>query len=113
VTNGFSDIFNEQGAVLAALGAMGGVVRALTLKTTWREGLRVIVVGTIMAFGVGMLGPFLLRPWIGELPDGLTSAFGIVAASAFIIGLMGITIIENWLVRSQPQKPEGDGTDGE
>ena len=108
MSNGFSDIFNEQGAVLAALGAMGGMVRALTLKTTWREGLRVVAIGSILSFGVGILGPHVLRPWIGELPDGLTSAFGIVAASAFIIGLMGITIIENWLVA----RPKGDQSDG-
>ena len=106
--SGFSDIFNEQGAVLAVLGAMGGMVRALALRTTWREGLRVTIVGGFLAFGVGMLAPLLLRPWIGEIPDGLSSTFGVVSASAFIVGLLGITLIEAWIGRRQWPGTEGD-----
>ncbi len=105
--SGFNDIFNEQGAVLAVLGAMGGMVRALALRTTWREGLRVTIIGSLLAFGVGVLSPVILRPWIGEIPDGLNATFGVISASAFIIGLLGITLMETWLGRFE--KPvQGD-----
>ncbi|GAA5073434.1 hypothetical protein N0B44_15540 [Roseibacterium beibuensis] len=91
------EIFNEQSAILAGLGALGGAVRAATLKTTWKEGLRVTFIGSATAFGVGALGPFLLRPYIGELPDGATAAFGVLSASAFLIGLIAVTAIERWV----------------
>ena len=65
----FWEIFNERGALLAFFGALGGAVRSATLKTTWREGIRVVFIGSGTSFGVGVLAPVLLRPWIGELPD--------------------------------------------
>ena len=110
--SGFNDIFNEQGAVLAVLGAMGGMVRALALRTTWREGLRVTFIGSLLAFGVGVLSPVILRPWIGDIPDGLNSTFGVISASAFIVGLLGITLIETWIGRYERQE-KGDGDDGQ
>lgn len=92
----WNDVFNERGLVLAFLGALGGAVRAVALKTTWREGLRVIVVGSALAFGVGVLGPSLMKPWFGDFsPE--TGATGLLTASAFLIGLMGVTLIERWI----------------
>jgi drug/metabolite transporter (DMT)-like permease len=92
----WNEVFNERGFVLAVLGALGGAVRAVALKTTWREGLRVVVVGSVLAFGVGVLGPSLLKPWFGEFtPE--AGATGLLTASAFLIGLMGVTLIERWI----------------
>lgn len=89
-----NDIFNERGLVLGILGALGGAVRSAALKTTWREGLRVVFIGGILAFGVGALAPYLLRSWIGDLPEELSKTLGIIGAAAFLTGLMGVTIIE-------------------
>lgn len=87
-------IFNERGFLLAFFGALGGAVRSAALKTTWREGLRVMFIGGATAFGVGVLAPYVLRPWIGDLPEGMAGALGTLCAAAFLIGLMAVTLIE-------------------
>ena len=62
-TNLLFEVFNQRGAVLTFFGMLGGSVRAAVLKTTWREGLRVIFVGGAVAFGVGVLAPVIMKPW--------------------------------------------------
>jgi len=90
----YLSIFNERGALLAFFGALGGAVRSAVLRTTWREGLRVVFIGSASAFGFGVLAPHLLRPWIGDLPEGMASALGTLCAAAFMIGLVAVTLIE-------------------
>ena len=87
-------IFNERGVLLTFFGALGGAVRWAALKTTWREGLRVVFIGSATAFGVGVLAPHLLRPWIGELPEGMAGALGTLCAASFLVGLIAVTWIE-------------------
>lgn len=106
--NLFSEIFNERGALLAIFGAMGGAVRSAALKTTWREGVRVIFIGSATSFGVGVLAPYLLKPWIGDLPDGMAGALGTLCAAAFLVGLLAVTIIERFLDQSEgASQPDG------
>lgn len=93
----FGQVFNERGAMLALFGALGGAVRSATLKTTWREGLRVIFIGSATSFGVGVLAPHLLTPWIGELPEGIHQALGVLCASAFLVGLIAVTMTERMI----------------
>ena len=97
----FGQIFNEQGALLAFFGALGGLVRSATIKTGVIEGIRVTFIGSAMAFGVGVLSPFLVRPWVGELPEGMHSALGTLCAGAFIVGLVGVTLVERFLAGRQ------------
>ncbi len=92
-----AQIFNERGALLTFFGALGGAVRSAALKTTWKEGLRVVFIGAAFAFGVGVLAPFLARPWIGDLPEGMAGAIGTLCAASFIIGLVAVTLIERML----------------
>ena len=87
-------VFNERGALLSFFGALGGAVRWAALKTTWREGLRVVFIGSATAFGVGVLAPYLLKPWIGDLPEGMAGALGTLCAAAFLLGLIAVTWIE-------------------
>ncbi|WP_323775961.1 hypothetical protein [Leisingera sp.] len=101
----FTEIFNERGALLAIFGAMGGAVRSAALKTTWREGLRVIFIGSATSFGVGVLAPYLLKPWIGDLPEGMAGALGTLCAAAFLVGLLSVTIIERMI----EQGPNSEG----
>lgn len=95
------EVFNQRGLILAFFGALGGSVRAAVLKTTWKEGLRVIFVGGAVSFGVGVLAPFLLRPWVGDLPYDMAGTLGTLTAAAFLIGLMSVTLIER-LIAGEP-----------
>ena len=109
--NLWNQVFNDRNTLLAFLGAMGGMTRALALKTSWVEGLRVTVIGAIFAAGVGTLSPVLLRPWLGEIPDDLVGTFGLVGAAAFIAGLMVVTIIERFIGQpNQSDTGENDET---
>lgn len=103
------NIFNERGALLAFFGALGGAVRSAALKTTWREGMRVVFIGSATAFGFGVLTPHLMRPWIGDLPEGMAAALGTLCASAFLVGLMAVTIIERIAAGKAPLPKGGDG----
>ena len=87
-------IFNERGFLLAFFGALGGAVRSAALKTTWREGLRVVFIGSGTAFGVGVLAPHLMKPWIGDIPEGMAGALGTLCAASFMVGLISVTMIE-------------------
>lgn len=93
----WSQVFSERGAILAFFGALGGAVRSATIRTTWTEGLRVMFIGSATAFGVGVLAPYLVRPWVGELPEKMSGALGTLCASAFILGLIAVTLIERFL----------------
>lgn len=103
----FFGIFDDQGAVLTFFGALGGAVRSAVLKTTWREGVRVVFIGSATAFGLGVLGPKLMRPWIGDLPDGVDVALGTLGACAFMVGLIAVTLTER-LIAGKSVKGEGD-----
>lgn len=56
--------------------------------------MRVILIGAGTAFGAGVFAPALLRPYIGDLPSTAGTAFGMLAAGSFLIGLLAVTIIE-------------------
>lgn len=95
--NLFLEVFNARSAMLTFFGALGGSVRAAVLKTGWKEGLRVIFVGGAVAFGVGVLGPVILRPWIGDLPEEMAGAMGTLTAASFLIGLVAVTLVERFI----------------
>lgn len=91
------EVFNQRAGILTFFGMLGGSVRAAVLKTTWREGLRVVFVGGAVAFGVGILGPVLMKPWIGDLPDEMAGAMGTLTAASFLIGLVAVTLVERFI----------------
>jgi len=105
--NLFFEVFNQRAALLTFFGALGGSVRAAVLKTTWREGLRVVFVGGAVAFGVGILGPVIMRPWIGDIPDEMVGAMGTLTAASFLIGLVAVTLVERFIAgeANEPTKP--------
>ena len=93
-----TEIFNERGMLMAIFGALGGMVRSAALKTTWREGLRVVFIGSTTAFGLGVLAPYVLRPWIGDIiTEEMAGTLGTLCAAAFVVGLIAVTLIERWL----------------
>ena len=107
--NLIGEVFNQQATILTFFGMLGGSVRAVVLKTSWREGLRVIFVGGAVAFGVGVIGPVLMKPWIGDLPDEMAGALGTLTAASFLIGLVAVTLVERFISGPTSDKNEGEG----
>lgn len=105
--NLFAEVFNQRAAILTFFGMLGGSVRAAVLKTTWREGIRVVFVGGAVSFGVGVLAPVVMKPWIGDLPDDMAGALGTLTAASFLTGLVAVTLVERFL--SGPVKENGGG----
>lgn len=104
--NLLAEVFNQRSGILTFFGMLGGSVRATVLKTSWREGLRVIFVGGAVAFGVGVIGPVIMRPWIGELPADMQGALGTLTAAAFLTGLVAVTLVERFI--AGPPKEDGE-----
>lgn len=102
-----NQVFSDRSLILAFFGALGGAVRSAAIKTTWREGLRVIFIGASTAFGIGALAPQILKPWIGDLPEGMAGTLGTLCASAFITGLISVTLIERFIDKGESdEKPD-------
>lgn len=91
------EVFNQRAGILTFFGMLGGSVRAAVLKTSWKEGLRVIFVGGAVSFGVGVLAPVVMKPWIGDLPDDMAGALGTLTAASFLTGLVAVTLVERFL----------------
>lgn len=102
--NLISEVFNQRAGILTFFGMLGGSVRAAVLKTGWKEGVRVVFVGGAVAFGVGVLGPVLMKPWIGDLPDEMAGAMGTLTAASFLIGLVAVTLVERF-ISGEANKP--------
>jgi len=66
----------------------GGIVRWVTLREHWRDGVLSLLVGAIRAVYLGPLVAPILEPVIGKLaPGGDTAGF-----SAFVVGIGGMSI---------------------
>jgi len=108
----FHWLFGERGQVVVA-GALGGVVRWMTLRESWVDGLISVVVGAICATYLGPLVRPILAPVLGGLliPEASQASF-----SGFMIGIGGITIsgfvIDIWKARRRALGQTGAKTDG-
>lgn len=100
-------ILGGTGATVLA-GALGGVVRWITLKENAREGLASIVCGAICAVYLGPIIRPALTPLLGSfvLEEASRAAFG-----GFILGLGGITVsgfvidfLKGWARRGKDAK---------
>ena len=82
----WSWIMTDQ-AKTALAGAAGGIVRWVTLRERWQDGVASLLVGSICALYVGPLVNPLISPMIGDLaPNGDSTGF-----AAFIVGLACVT----------------------
>ena len=80
-------IYNDTTSTAVA-GAAGGLVRWLTLRHNWREGVVALIVGAICALYLGPVISPILEPVIGKIaPQGDASGF-----SSFMTGLAGISL---------------------
>lgn len=93
--NELNTIFNERGLLFVFFGALGAAVRSAALKTTWREGLRMIFIGGACSFGFGAASPHILEKVFGiKMAADVSQAMPGIWASAFVVGLTAITLIE-------------------
>jgi len=106
-----SEVFNERALLLTFFGALGGSVRATVLKTTWKEGLRVVFVGGAVSFGIGVMGPAILEPWIGNVPEDMAGAIGTLTAISFLTGLVAVTIVERLISKGEEETAEKSAKD--
>lgn len=83
----WSWIMTDQ-AKTALAGAAGGIVRWVTLRERWQDGVASLIVGALCALYVGPFVNPLIKPMIGDLaPNGDSNGF-----ASFIVGLGGISI---------------------
>jgi len=74
----------------AIAGAAGGLVRTLTLRDNWREGVPNLIVGCICAIYLHPLALPLLAPTIGRLDIPPQSLVGL---SGLVMGVGGMSIV--------------------
>lgn len=90
----------QAGIQAAVSGAMGGVVRWLSLREDWRSGLISVTVGAICSVYLGPVALPLIEPVLGKLVVDPASRAGL---SGFLIGLGGIAVsgflIDVWQAR--------------
>ena len=95
----WSWIISEKGQ-LAVAGALGGMVRWLSLREDWKSGTTSLVVGAICAVYLGPLAIPVIEPIVGKIVIDPASRAGL---SGFIIGVGGIAvagfIIDIWKAR--------------
>lgn len=94
------DFFNGDKANLLLAGALGGVVRWMTLRDHWSDGLISIFVGAICALYLSPLAIPALTPVLGNLSIAPESTIGV---SGFLVGIGGITasgfVLDLWRAR--------------
>jgi hypothetical protein len=100
-------LFGEKGQ-LATAGALGGVVRWLSLREDWQSGLVSITVGAICALYLAPLAIPAIEPIIGKFVIDATARAGF---SGFIIGIGGIAVsgfvIDLWKARARQIRKDG------
>jgi hypothetical protein len=102
------ELATSTAVILAAWGALGGATNALTTKMRLRDALRHILLGGLIAAGMGSLSMALVTRWL-NLPMEAIPAGGAAGSAAYLVGVFGPAFIEVVLVRVRAAK--GDGGD--
>ena len=101
------DLLASTAVILAAWGALGGATNALTTKMHLRDALRHILLGGLIAAGMGSLSMAVITSWMG-LPTEAIPAGGAAGSAAYLVGVFGPAFIEVALARLRRAK-EGGG----
>lgn len=92
---------------LAIAGALGGLVRWLTIREQWKDGLVSLVVGAICAVYLAPLAIPAIEPILGKI---IADAAARGTLSGFIIGIGGIAVagfvIDIWKARRRQTEGE-------
>jgi hypothetical protein len=92
------DLAASTAAILAAWGALGGATNALTTKMRLRDAIRHILLGGLIAAGMGSLSMSLVTHWL-KLPSEAVPAGGAAGSAAYLVGVFGPAVIEVALAR--------------
>ncbi len=99
--NIWREVFSPLGQVIAFFGGLGGLVNAVVTRKTWRETLRVILVGSAVAFALGTVSPHILRRFVPELTHIGGPTLGLLTSSAFVIGIVAVGLVEWFMSRAK------------
>ena len=94
--------------ILAAWGALGGATNALTTKMRMRDALRHILLGGLIAAGMGSISMAVITAWLGLPPEAIPAG-GAAGSSAYLVGVFGPAFIEVVLDRIRRNR----GNDGD
>lgn len=92
------DLAASTAVILAAWGALGGATNALTTRMRLRDALRHILLGGLIAAGMGSLSMALVTRWL-DLPPEAIPAGGAAGSAAYLVGVFGPAIVELILAR--------------
>jgi hypothetical protein len=109
VTGVLRDLAASTAAILAAWGALGGATNALTTRMRLRDAVRHILLGGIIAAGMGSFSMALVARWLG-LPPEAVPAGGAAGSAAYHVGGVGTAVFDVKLARN-PGIRNGDGPD--
>ena len=101
------DLITSTAVILAAWGALGGATNALTTRMRLRDALRHILLGGLIAAGMGSLSMALVTSWL-SLPPEAIPAGGAAGSAAYLVGVFGPAFIELILARLRGAKGGGD-----
>lgn len=101
------ELATSTAVILAAWGALGGATNALTTKMRLRDALRHILLGGLIAAGMGSLSMALVTAWL-SLPPEAIPAGGAAGSAAYLVGVFGPAFIEMLLARLR-RANEGGG----
>ena len=111
ITAVLRDLVASTAAILAAWGALGGATNALTTKMRLRDAVRHILLGGLIAAGMGSLSMGLITHWL-KLPPEAVPAGGAAGSAAYLVGVFGPAMIEVGLVRIRSFRAgQGGGPD--
>jgi hypothetical protein len=100
MSNDWDFLFGTDKTQLVVAGALGGLVRWLTLRDHWIDGLIAIIVGAICAAFISPLALPALSPFLGQIGMPPESVNGF---SGFLIGVGGISVsgllLDVWRLR--------------
>lgn len=104
-----SEVFNARGLLLAFFGALGGGVRWAIDRSGWKAGLRKVFIGTATAFGVGLMAPTQLEPWVGAIPEDAAASIGTLCGTAFLVGFVAQMVLERIMGAAKGEPSKGSG----
>ena len=92
------ELATSTAVILAAWGALGGATNALTAKMRLRDALRHILLGGLIAAGMGSLSMTVVAAWLDLKPEAIPAG-GAAGSAAYLVGVFGPAVIELILAR--------------
>lgn len=103
IASALRELATSTAVILAAWGALGGATNALTTKMRLRDALRHILLGGLIAAGMGSFSMAIITRWLG-LPPETIPAGGAAGSAAYLVGVFGPAVIEVILARLRQER---------